>query len=76
MKEKHAQSKPKEGWWKLTPLMEIRTPRGFPPRLEKAAHYAWLFHSSHQPDGDGPSTFDEVNHTVSHTDIIFQEGGH
>jgi hypothetical protein len=24
--------------WKLTPLMEIRTKRGFPQRLEKAAH--------------------------------------
>jgi hypothetical protein len=23
--------------WKLTPLMEIRTERGFPPRLEKAS---------------------------------------
>jgi hypothetical protein len=26
-----------ESLWKLTPLMEIRTKRGLPPRLEKAA---------------------------------------
>jgi hypothetical protein len=30
--KKHA-----EGLWKLTPLMEIRLRRGFPPRLEKAS---------------------------------------
>jgi hypothetical protein len=31
------QKQTKEGLWKLTPLMEIRTKRGFPLRLEKAA---------------------------------------
>jgi hypothetical protein len=35
----------KVGLWKLTPLMEIRKERGFPPRLEKSlAHSARLFH--------------------------------
>jgi len=35
-KEKEAKKKPR-GLWKLTPLMEIRRERGFPPRLEKAS---------------------------------------
>jgi hypothetical protein len=43
-----------EGLWKLTPLMEIRRERGFPPRLEKSlANNARLFHSSHKPDDGG-----------------------
>ena len=38
------------GLWKLTPPMEIRKQRGFPPRLEKSlAKSARLFHSSHRP---------------------------
>jgi hypothetical protein len=33
--------------------MEIRSPRGFPQRLEKSlAQYARLFHSFHRLDGD------------------------
>jgi hypothetical protein len=32
-----ARSKTEEGLWKLTPPMEIRSKRGFPPRLAKAA---------------------------------------
>jgi hypothetical protein len=39
------------GPWKLTPLMEIRKERGFPPRLENSlANNARLFHSSHRPN--------------------------
>lgn len=53
MNQQNAKNGAKEGLWKLTPLMEIRRQRGFPPRLEKAAHYAGLFHSSHKPDGAG-----------------------
>src|ERR1700694_4273831 len=42
----------KGGLWKLTPLMEIRPPHGFPQRLEKSlAKNARLFHSSHRPGG-------------------------
>jgi len=36
-KEKSSKKERKEGLWKLTPLMEIRLRRGFPPRLEKAS---------------------------------------
>ncbi len=51
-KERKKEQKRKEGLWKLTPLMEIRQERGFPPRLEKSlANNARLFHSSHKPDG-------------------------
>jgi hypothetical protein len=54
-----------EGLWKLTPLMEIRLPRGFPQRLEKSlAHYARLFHSSHRLDDElqikGKGTKDRI----------------
>lgn len=51
-KEKRGKKERKGGLWKLTPLMEIRRERGFPPRLEKdLANNARLFHSSHRPDG-------------------------
>jgi hypothetical protein len=51
-KKKSSKKERKEGLWKLTPRMEIRTERGFPPRLEKdLAQNARLFHSSHRPDG-------------------------
>ena len=51
-KEKRSKKERKRGLWKLTPRMEIRRERGFPPRLEKSlAQNARLFHSSHRPDG-------------------------
>jgi hypothetical protein len=34
-KKKGAKKKETAALWKLTPLMEIRTQRGFPPRLGK-----------------------------------------
>jgi hypothetical protein len=53
-KEKRSKKERKEGLWKLTPLMEIRQERGFPPRLEKSlANDARLFHSFPRPDGGG-----------------------
>ncbi|PYV13737.1 MAG: hypothetical protein DMG21_20415 [Acidobacteria bacterium] len=52
-KEKRTKKERTGGLWKLTPRMEIRKGRGFPPRLEKdLANHARLFHSSHRP-GDG-----------------------
>jgi len=48
---KTEKSRKQSSLWKLTPLMEIRKERGFPPRLEKSlANDARLFHSSHRPD--------------------------
>jgi hypothetical protein len=34
-KEKRSKKERNGGLWKLTPLMEIRSPRGFPQRLGK-----------------------------------------
>ena len=50
-KEKSSKKERKEGLWKLTLLMGIRTERGFPQQLEKSlAKDARLFHSSHRPN--------------------------
>ena len=50
-REQRSKKERTEGLWKLTLLMEIRPPRGFPQQLEKRlAHDARLFHSSHRPD--------------------------
>jgi hypothetical protein len=52
-KEKRSKKERREGLWKLTPLLEIRKERGFPPRLENSlANGARLFHSSHRPNNN------------------------
>src|SRR5207247_11279210 len=49
-KEKRNKKERTGGLWKLTPRMEIRKGRGFPPRLEKdLANHARLYHRSHRP---------------------------
>jgi hypothetical protein len=58
-KKKGAKKKENGGLWKLTPLMEIRSPRGFPQRLGK--HKA-LSTVPTRPDGGS-------------TDLIHQQGG-
>jgi hypothetical protein len=68
-------AKPEGGLWKLTPLMEIRIKRGFPPRLEKAAPTTLgFFTSSHKPDGGGSIYLNEVKQTAAHMGSIFQVG--
>lgn len=54
-KRKNRRREKGQSLWKLTPLMEIRTEREFPPRLEKSLTHVRLFHSSHTPN-NRPST--------------------
>ncbi len=58
-KKKGAKKKENGGLWKLTPLMEIRSQRGFPQRLGK---HKTLSTVPTRPDGDS-------------TDLIHQQGG-
>jgi len=58
-KKKGATKKENGGLWKLTPLMEIRSHRGFPQRLGK---HKTLSTVPTRPDGDS-------------TDLIQQQGG-
>jgi hypothetical protein len=60
-KKNGAKKERKEGLWKLTPPMEIRKERGFPPRLEKSLAQARLFHRSHKPDGGGSSVTSQMS---------------
>jgi hypothetical protein len=58
-KKKGAKKKENGGLWKLTPLMEIRSQRGFPQRLGK---HKTLSTVPTRPDGGS-------------TDLIHQQGG-
>ena len=58
-KKKGAKKKEAEALWKLTPLMEIRSERGFPQRLGK---HKTLSTVPTRPDGGS-------------TDLIHQQGG-
>ena len=58
-KKKEAKKKENGGLWKLTPLMEIRSQRGFPQRLGK---HKTLSTVPTRPDGGS-------------TDLIHQQGG-
>jgi hypothetical protein len=77
-KEKRSKKERKEGLWKLTPLMEIRQERGFPPRLEKSlANYARLFHSSPRPDGgDQLNTCIRQRSTLRKLNFCLKNGEH
>jgi hypothetical protein len=60
--QKNAKKQTKRILWKLTPLMEIRTKRGFPPRLEKAAPTTLGFFTvSTSPTAAVPSTLTKSN---------------
>jgi len=77
-KEKRRKKERKKGLWKLTPRMEIRRERGFPPRLENSlANNDRLFHSSHRPDdGDKVMTFFRQRSTLRKLIFCPKNGEH
>ena len=77
-KEKRSKKERKEGLWKLTPRMEIRKERGFPPRLENSlANGARLFHSSHRPSNNHHlNTFSRQRSTSRRLNFCAKNGEH
>jgi hypothetical protein len=57
-----ARSKTEEGLWKLTPPTGIRTKRGFPPRLEKAAQTTLGFFTVSTSPAAAISIFQEADY--------------
>jgi len=77
-KEKRSKKERTEGLWKLTPRMEIRKERGFPPWLENSlANDARLFHSSHRPSNNHHlNTFSRQRSTSRRLNCCAKNGEH